>query len=482
MNIHIAYPNASHSKQMFLGCGRYVPFETEPEEATGYHPIRQDKTTDFTRIDSLIARIAPDAAKADHAHLYEKQDAPETHYRGSSKELAYLLARIACVRQFKLPLEHDIWCTGSIRVSKDATYPALIQAVDSEVFHLKLAAFLAETNRDLLFVVPEADMTLERRQLCEAQGAQVCSLDVFRQSEQRQVPFACKTILTVRPDDLFRLISVVLQPGENPYKGLEAFQEEDADHFFGREALINSLYAKCETLLATPSATRLLAILGHSGSGKSSLMRAGLLPKLKQKFHCLSPFRPGNVPLEIVRDIHITRQNTAEPLIFLIDQFEELYAPDIDEQQRSRFLDLLFELVTASDTVTLIVLTLREDMRKNLDSRFNEVITHDGHHQLVSNMTDDEMRRAILEPAKRAGSIFDDDVKLVTKVLRETEGKLPLLEFALHQMWEEVKSGKSAAEAVETVGNIREILSQKAESLFQTFTTQEDKDRFRNNL
>ena len=478
MNIHIAYPNASYAKQKFLGCGRYLPFETDPKNSD-YQPVSPDKTAEFPQIDSLIAhQVAHDAAKEDRLYLYEKQDDPQALYRGSSKELAYLLARIACVRQFKLSFAHDIWCTGSIGISNNAKYPALIQAVDSEVFQLKFAAFLAETNRDLLFVVPEADMTLERRQLCETQGAQVWLLNEFQEFAQ-QPELTCKTLLAVQPDELFRLISLVFQPGENPYKGLEAFQEEDADRFFGREIVIETAHEKCETLLATPSAPRLFAILGHSGSGKSSLMRAGLLPKLKQTFHCLPPCRPGNAPLETVHDIQAARNDTVEPLIILIDQFEEVYAPDVDEQQRSRFLDLLFKLATAPDAPTLIVFTLREDIRKYLDARFDSVIAQDAHHLYVPKMSDEEIHRAILEPAKRAGSIFDNEVALVTKILHETEGNLPLLEFALYQMWEQVKSGKSAAEVVETVGNIREVLSQKAESLFQTFATQDDKELVR---
>ena len=520
--IHFVYPNASQRKKAFLGCGRYCPAEQKP--ADHYKPAHQDKTAEFEKLLPLIPKIAPDTRQQPKVHLYETQDQSREIYGGESKQLAYLLASIARVRSLKLAATHDIWCTGSIGVI-EGDYP-VVASLEDETFGIKLQAFLAEENSDLLFIVPADNITPEARQFCETRGAQVYNLNAFEQTEYYQQPLSRKTIVTVQPDkeELFRLISLVFQPGENPYKGLNAFQEEDADRFFGRETVIEQLYAKCKTLLETPSATRLLAILGHSGSGKSSLLRAGLLPKLKRELRwngqeplCVL-FKPGNSPLKSLseavakaiaaasadnlpkaeRDAKISRRAEAlfkqfttqqgkvtlryqnRPLILLIDQFEELYSPDVDAQERERLLSLLFDSAAKPNVPTLVIFTLRDDVRKDIQRRIDDVITKDGHHQLVSNMTADELYRAILEPAKRAGNRLTENV--VYELVKQTEqhsGALPLLEAALDYIWEQKTPPEKTLAKLNELGGLSAALTLQANEIDRLLAGDEERELIR---
>jgi len=179
----------------------------------------------------------------------------------------------------------------------------------------------------------------------------------------------------------------------NPYRGLFAFRENDAPFFFGRETFIEQLY---QAVKYKP----LVAVIGSSGSGKSSVVFAGLLPQLRQEAGWLiTSFRPGEQPFqnlaaallplletelsETARLVETNRLATALlqgdvtlgqiikriveksqkelQLLLVADQFEELYTPTRDETERQKFLDMLLSTLNSKTTPLKLVLTLRAD-------------------------------------------------------------------------------------------------------------------------
>ena len=187
----------------------------------------------------------------------------------------------------------------------------------------------------------------------------------------------------------------------NPYKGLQAFRQEDQHDFFGRDALIDKLTSTLAETLRTErpgqQSARLLAIIGPSGSGKSSVMMAGLLPRLRhggipgsEEWIYLDPIVPGAHPVESLalalaerlpdRSLHTIRQDLEEDsarglhqlattlahsqgtrVLLCIDQFEELFTQTSAQEEREQFLELLVTALSEPRGPVIVVLTLRAD-------------------------------------------------------------------------------------------------------------------------
>ena len=297
--------------------------------------------------------------------------------------------------------------------------------------------------------------------------------------------------------------------GPNPYKGLAAFQDTDAERFFGRERVTQTLYesfcALRERPLDGPAQLRLLAILGPSGSGKSSVARAGLLPKLARSSPAhIAVVTPGVHPLEALATVlaryddsprtlavkmdelnGILERQTAErheglrriadtlpdidtqPLILLIDQFEEVYSKDVKPDERRTFLDnLLCAAADASGHVS-VILTLRSDFLGHTQQHpdVNQAIGRNS--EIVTVMTEAELRDAIAKPAKQAGHALDAAcVDLLIAQSRDREGALPLLQFALMRIWDGLAEGATPAETLKQIGGVGGALAGEAQRLF----------------
>ncbi len=213
-----------------------------------------------------------------------------------------------------------------------------------------------------------------------------------------------------------------------PYKGLATFERDDAAYFFGRERLVAELVAR---LVGAP----LLAVVGPSGSGKSSVVRAGLLPALAggvlpgSDNWTQALIRPGEEPLRELRGA--TRRLGRERRgLLVVDQFEELFTACRDEEQRAQFVDALLR---ADATV---VLAVRADFYGRC-AAYPELSRLVGaNHVLVGPMARDELRRAIERPAERVGLSVEPE--LVDTLLRDVDdqpGALPLLSTALLELW-----------------------------------------------
>lgn len=276
-----------------------------------------------------------------------------------------------------------------------------------------------------------------------------------------------------------------------PYPGLRAFQAEDAEYFFGREQLTDDIADRVR-------ANRFLAVFGASGSGKSSLLRAGLIARARRD-HRWAPllFTPGPHPLEecaarlsarvngsavaIHRDLstdsralHLTVLQALhdEPpdvdLLLVVDQFEEVFTLCPDRAQRAAFITALLAAAQAANSRTRVVLGVRADFYQHC-SEFPELVAAlpDG-QMLVGPMTTDELRRAVSLPAARAECTVEG--ALLARVVGDAAGQphqaLPLVSHALRQAWAHRRGNTLTLAAYEAVGGIRHALAQSAESVY----------------
>ncbi|MDB9460804.1 serine protease, partial [Dolichospermum circinale CS-545/17] len=273
-----------------------------------------------------------------------------------------------------------------------------------------------------------------------------------------------------------------------PYVGLSAFTEADEDYFHGRNKLITDL---ANNLRDYPY---FLAVVGSSGSGKSSVVRAGLFAKLKENSvfgfenSRIIQFRPGNNPQEslvkaLQSEIEINNfweevekyldlPNLQNRTIIFIDQFEELFALCSPSIQKD-FTEGLFNLINKSSLITLII-TIRSDFYEPLqNSCFGDWLK--GGQVNVKSMTDEEVKSAITEPAKKVGLQLQPGlVELITRDIKNIMHFLPLLEFTLEQLWkEEHKNNYLTCPVYSHMGGVTVSLVQKAETTFNKLNQSE---------
>jgi class 3 adenylate cyclase/WD40 repeat protein len=248
-------------------------------------------------------------------------------------------------------------------------------------------------------------------------------------------------------------------PRESPYRGLLAFTAADADTFFGREALVAEM-------VATLSVSRWLAVVGASGSGKSSAVRAGLQPALARGALPGSDewvavdVRPGIDPLAALADaltdaagrsgaaalavelrtaplgVVAARLFGGRRLVLHVDQFEEAWTT-APAEVRGRFLDLLVGAVTADDDAVSVVVSLRADYYGRTAEHPELAALMASAQVLVSAMTPAELRAAVELPARQAGLVLEPGLsQAVVDDVAGEPGALPLLSTAMRETWE----------------------------------------------
>ncbi|MFF4417860.1 hypothetical protein ACFYY8_35495 [Streptosporangium sp. NPDC001559] len=281
---------------------------------------------------------------------------------------------------------------------------------------------------------------------------------------------------------------------EPPYVGLAAFRSEDADRFFGRERLVAELRARL-------ARRRLVALFGTSGAGKSSLLRAGLLPRRRAEGGQgpVALFTPGPRPLEecaiqlarltgdtpgglrdeladgplglhrVVRRALADRPEQAE-LLLVVDQFEEVFTLCDDETERGRFVAALVTAAGADDSRCRVVLGVRADFYAHC-TRHPDLVEAFADAQLaVGPMTTDELRRAVVQPAVRAGCTVE--TALLTAVVAQVNGQagtLPSLSHALLETWRRRRGNALTLAGFQAAGGLHGALAQTAESLYAAF-------------
>jgi WD40 repeat protein/class 3 adenylate cyclase len=280
---------------------------------------------------------------------------------------------------------------------------------------------------------------------------------------------------------------------ENPYKGLRAFEEGDAPDFFGREELIDQLVARLET-------TRFLAVVGPSGSGKSSVVRAGLIPALRRgaiggsdRWRIADMF-PGSDPLagleaallrtapdppstlidQLERDEHGLHHSVLRllpsdgtELVLVIDQFEEVFTLVEDEAVRTHFLESVRAAVTDPHSRLRVVATLRADFydRPLMYRDFAELFR--SRVEAVIPLSPDELERAISGPAKRVDvSLEPTLVATMLTDVAEEPGALPLMEYALTELFERRDGRVLTLDGYRAIGGVSGALGRRAEELY----------------
>ncbi|HEY7729420.1 MAG TPA: BTAD domain-containing putative transcriptional regulator [Gaiellaceae bacterium] len=243
-----------------------------------------------------------------------------------------------------------------------------------------------------------------------------------------------------------------------PFKGLAPFDPADAEFFFGRERLVGELV---ERLAESP----LLAIVGPSGGGKTSLLRAGLLPALGMPYVLLRPGQRGAVEVAAA----IERVPPGGRVVLAVDQFEELFAASVGEDERRTLAGALVEAAWDPERRALILIALRADFFGHLAPYLELADLVGPNHVLLGPMSRGELRRAIEGPAERAG--LEIEPALVDALVDDVDGEpggLPLLSTALLDLWHERDGRSLTLAAYERTGGVRGAVARHAEAAFSS--------------
>jgi WD40 repeat protein len=296
-----------------------------------------------------------------------------------------------------------------------------------------------------------------------------------------------------------------LRDEDCPYLGLDAFREKNRGVFFGRQSRIREMIDHLKE-------KRLLAVVGLSGSGKSSIVLAGLVPKLKdgaiegsEKWHYYRPVVPGSNPLRNVASVigseagqsaRSTEQETRnlgespshlikmmEGLegvgVLIIDQFEEIFTLCQDDAIRRAFITYLQRVLDQPEPRHRVILTMRSDFEELLPRLSEFYSLFESSKFDLPPMSASELREAIEEPAKLVGLRFEEGV--VDALLRDLLGEpagLPLLQFTLLKLWDNRQRNRVTMDAYRRLGGGRQALERSAEEFYGQLLP-EDQNRAR---
>ena len=323
-----------------------------------------------------------------------------------------------------------------------------------------------------------------------------------------------------------------LPMGESPYRGLSYFDVQHANRFFGREALTDSLLSRFRGTTSKDGPIRFLAIVGASGSGKSSLARAGLLAKLQEGAVIGSHkwpqviLRPENRPLKslarkLVEKLETQIQGPNEKLdliasymqklldspeqlhdlaqavmpendpdwrlVVFVDQFEELFTLNVPDSSadpsdarrsalsldRVAFVKNLLHAAMIPNGRTIVILTMRADFYGKCASFPELAEAVSDYQKLVGPMDAEELRHAVEYPALLSGAEIESGlVDLLVEEVTGQSGALPLLQYALKELWDESQTrgtGKLTTEAYRELGGWKGALSRRADKVLEKF-------------
>jgi len=330
------------------------------------------------------------------------------------------------------------------------------------------------------------------------------------------------------------LIFPASQEIPNPYPGLAAFTEADAAGFFGRETetekFVQQFLALLEDTTEDPVPIRILPVLGPSGSGKSSLVQAGLVPRIRQAFMDAGwgalevlVFSPRNRPLRQLASqlarltpddgrravrikgyetllnessngqydglVRISDELVAEvPMqrvrrqLLVIDQFEEIFMLTQQNSDRKSgrseadiFVANLLEAASDREGRIAVIITLRTDFFDHLTHSHTTLATLCAEQKsLVGPPTEEGLRQAIAQPAIRAGHPLDNNlVECLVEQTLNRDGALPLLQAALNAIWSQLMQGVPPVETLRKLGGVGGALREQAETLFNAMTESE---------
>jgi len=283
---------------------------------------------------------------------------------------------------------------------------------------------------------------------------------------------------------------------ENPYKGLRAFQEADAADFFGRASLVDQLV---ERLCEPHPFARFLAVVGPSGSGKSSVVKAGLIPRLRTgalpnsanwyyvemapgpsplvelgtALRSIAVNPPGDLEQQLATDTaglaRLVNQIVPEgtELVLVIDQFEEVFTLLQDEPQRVHLMRALIQAVTDPNSRIRIIVTLRADFydRPLMYPGFSDALRK--RTEVVIPLTPEELRETILRPAQRVQLGLEAGlIDAIVGDVASQPGALPLLQYALTDLYETCKGHPLTLRAYREGGQVMGALARRADEIY----------------
>ncbi len=289
---------------------------------------------------------------------------------------------------------------------------------------------------------------------------------------------------------------------ENPFKGLRAFSEADSDNFFGRDNLVHDLLSRIgESANGRQDLGRFLAVVGPSGSGKSSVVKAGLLPALRQggvpdsEGWFITDMMPGTKPMaelaaallrvavqtppNLLPQLQVDERgllrvldqvlpaDDVTELMLMIDQFEEVFTLVADEAERAHFLDSLVTAVLDERSRLRVVITLRADFvdRPLQYVDFGELVRQ--RTEFVLPLSPDELEEAISQPVTQLGLTLEPG--LAAQIIRDVgdePGTLPLLQYALTELFEQRQGVVLTRAAYEASGGVLGALGHRAEEIY----------------
>lgn len=256
-------------------------------------------------------------------------------------------------------------------------------------------------------------------------------------------------------------------PKRSPYKGLESFNEEDQLLFYGRDRVIRDLRAKAED-------NKLLVVSGASGTGKSSVIKAGLLPQLRAEgFRILPVIRPGSHPLAELEQALGPGAVGQPGSILLVDQFEEVITRCADPDERRKFDARLLDLLDTETNIHRIILTVRADFEPQLSGGALKSYWMAG-RCTVPPFSLEDLKQVIVMPTMQEVLIFDPP-QLVDGIIAEVvqaPGALPLLSYALAELYEAYRaSGRQdralKKEDYDKLGGVMGALRTRADTLLR---------------
>jgi len=295
------------------------------------------------------------------------------------------------------------------------------------------------------------------------------------------------------------LITISLEP-ENPYKGLRAFQEADSADFFGRDALIEQLIGR---LQEDDTNRRFLAVVGPSGSGKSSVVKAGVIPSLRRgalpgsEHWFYAEMTPGSTPFQELEaallsvatqpiavgtlakqlangEMDLARVMElllpADPslnVVLVIDQFEEVFTQAENEAVTKQFLSVLMNGLDAPNSRLRLIVTLRADYydRPLLHPAFGNLMRL--RTEVVLPLSPAELALAVSGPAERVGLRLEPGlVETIVADVGEQPGALPLLQYALTELYERRRGSLLLLDAYRESGGALGALARRADELY----------------
>jgi WD40 repeat protein len=323
----------------------------------------------------------------------------------------------------------------------------------------------------------------------------------------------CEILLTGEREEVF----VPTPDGVCPYKGLRFFDVEDAPYFYGREALTQKLIERVQV-----GKENFLAVLGVSGSGKSSVLRAGLMYQLQQERRLpgteqwkIRIFTPGEQPLERlatafldeeVTDIEragqlreaeeaikegatglarLIRASKSPRTVLIVDQFEEVFTPSVKANDRQQFISSLLGALKQTGDKLCLIFAMRDDFLGKCAAYQEMADLIQANLVMVTPMSAQELRLAIVEPAKKLGrkveenlidAILKDLGVEVEQQTREPEpGMLPLLSYTLEQLWQRQTLNWLKLNSYNQLGGVQKTLENLAERAYRQLSVEEQR-------